>query len=616
MRRKFLCAVLALALLIPAFLYAGRLTQASPNQDVETVTNEPASYPTADLAYSFLDKLVASPFNAIAWGLNKIAEWAKLKPIEDLVFDTNSDTSSPMADAFSSAEWYNLVLPWYRAVLAFGTSVIVIESVILLKSYGFIASPSKRSTVQEMLFNTGFAVLLAFGTPVLMRLILDANKAVVAFARSQVTSMSPSSSLGAADQASGSAILDAVISIADVGLMMYMNILYLVRKFVLAILLIIAPIVGWSWMSRGTRQTALLMLSELVTNGMMTASHALPYAFFLTMLNLNGSLLGTAWAKLLGFTLIIPLSAFLRRMLIGFFDFLGMHEESAASAALGGMASLAAVGTVMLGTVAEAGANYAGSAVSSAQAKMPSSGVPTPGSSTQPQVTSSATVAGASPGGSVLSGAGRAGSPAGAESISAVSSAPSGTGVEVPGSTGISRVNPEVWDIIGEPGEPTAGEEEIDYDPAPSALNPLLSYRVIPGTAEGGADSHISTGPEPSEVAGVAPEAPGDSAEQPKKAGQTENASWKRTVAVAAGATAAGLGVATKVAGALVSLSAGPVGRQIGSVGQPLYDAGARIVRTAAKRRVTADESRYWRQMPEPGEVGRNAEAQPRPSAA
>lgn len=601
-------AGLALAVAVCAVLCTARTGGAFPNEDIEGVPNAPVPHGTAGLAYSWLDRLVASPFNAVAVGLNKIAEWAKLRPIEDLVFNADSDSSSPMADAFTSEEWYNLVLPWYRAVLAFGTSVIVIESVILLKSYGYIASPSKRATVQEMLFNTGFAVLLAFGTPVLMRLILDANKAVVAFARNQAMSVSPSSSVEAARQASGSAILDAFISIADAGLMIYMNVLYLVRKFVLGILLIIAPIVGWSWMSRGTRQTALLMLSEILTNGMMTASHALPYAFFLTMLRLNGSLLGTAWAKLLGFTLIIPLSAFLRRMLIGFFDFLGMHEESAASAAVGGMASLAAVGTVMLGAVAGAGAHYAGTAVSHGGSGPGGGGNNGPAAGaalgSAAQAAQAVAIAGAGPGGTVPSSTNPAGSPTGLGSTigvsSAVPAASAGTGV-----ISTSGVNPEIQDIIGgEAGLAPEDEDEINYDPAPSALNPLLSYRVIPqAVPEGASDATVSTGPD-------------GNPEGQQRAVQAGKSPWKERFAVAAGATAAGLGVATKVAGALVSLSAGPVGRQIGSAGQPLYDAGARIVRAAAKRRVTADESRYWRQMPGPGEVGRNAEAQPRPSAA
>ncbi|MEW5935741.1 MAG: hypothetical protein AB1816_19335, partial [Bacillota bacterium] len=57
-----------------------------------------------------------------------------------------------------------------------------------------------------------------------------------------------------------------------------LNFLYLVRKFVLAVSVVLLPVVGWAWAFKGTRLPVLLLGTEMVTNSLMSFSHALVLA--------------------------------------------------------------------------------------------------------------------------------------------------------------------------------------------------------------------------------------------------------------------------------------------------------------------------------------------------
>jgi len=561
--RKVICAVLLVPLVITLVLAAGQRPVIAGTGDQEK---------TSWFQYSWLDRLLASPLHAIADALHMIAGWLKLKPVEDLVFNTGAGNPSPMADAFGSDEWYKLVLPWHRAVLVFATSVIFIQSVILLKSYGAALNPAKRVNLQETLFNMAFAVLFAFGTPVILRLILDANRAIVGFARAHVLGMGMPLAGTADPQMTGSALMDAFVRIADVGLMIYINILYLVRKFLLGILVVIAPVVAWAWVSRSTRMPMLLLLSELVTNGLMTASHALPYAFFVTMLSLRGGLLGTALAKLLGFTLIIPVSAFLRRMLIGWLDWLGMHEESMGGAAAGGVAALASLGVIAMGVFRGA---------------------------TQLAPKAAARLAGA----------------AGARTVSAAPAPDKDTGTgaggigpgsSAPVSSGISQAGAAATNL-GSLAQRVRVKDGIPYDPAPSAVNPLIRYEKV--NEPNPFAEEKARAPQPSE-AKLKEGSRENTGENVPGRGRRVVGDVLKGIGTLAGASMMAAGVGARIGGTLISLSAGQqIGRGVAGMGEPLYSAGSRMVRELFKRPVTADQLRYWRQTPH-GAGGSDAAAQ------
>ncbi|MGB9866566.1 MAG: hypothetical protein ACPLPR_01460 [Bacillota bacterium] len=617
--RRWVCVLVVMLLVaaVPGPARAQTLDELSlPTQNGASTTG-PGGLPALTGSYSILDQILATPFNAIASALDLVADLAGMKPVEELVFNTGD--GSPMADAFTAAEWYGLVKPWYQAVLAFATSVIVIQTVVLLKSYGWILSPSKRATVQEVLWDTGFAALFAFATPVILRLVLDCNLAVVSFGKARLVEMSVPITHEWGVRATGSALLDSLVRIADVGLKIYMNVLYLIRKFVLGVLLVLAPVVAWSWVSRRTRRTAMLLLSELLTNGMMTASHALTYGFFLTMLGLRESaasatglvrvlafgvgvpvcesgIMGTAWAKLLGFTLVIPVSSFLRRMLIGFLDWLGMHEEGMAGGAVGGMASLVALGSIMAGAVG--GLARSGAAGVAIAGLSPFKG-PNDGGGGGAAVPLMAVQAASA-------------APAGATGTAARVSGPRIQGdmpvlaVDEPGAYRPSgRGLP--FRVVDEPDMWPEGEPETYEGPVGITWNAVRGSAGIGAvfeTGEGGGPYCLDFGfgapersPNTASGGGEPEPEPEERRGEKSETRQSVAAVAARVAGAAGGVLLAGTGIGMRIGGHLVGLAGGPVGREIGAAGQALYDAGARMVRPPARRRLTADEARPWRQV-------------------
>jgi hypothetical protein len=79
----------------------------------------------------------------------------------------------------------------------------------------------------------------------------------------------------------------------------------------------------------------------------MSASHAIVLAFFFSMLAFHGQgALSAWWAKLIMLNMVIPLAALLRKMLIGWLNFLGVDEERMAGFGMAGLAGLAGLATV------------------------------------------------------------------------------------------------------------------------------------------------------------------------------------------------------------------------------------------------------------------------------
>lgn len=559
---------------------------ADPATGLPNVLEEPEA---SGWQYSIVDRLIASPLHIIAWSLEKIIQKAKFRSVEQLVFATDMEPS-PAADAFTSAEWNGLIMPWYRTVLVFATSVIVIQTVLLLKSYGYVVNPVKRAGMQEVLFNTAFAVLLAFGTPYILRIVLDANLAITYFARTRLNEMGVPLVVKFNQEVSGSSILDGLVRLAMIGLTAYMNILYLVRKFILGVLLVIAPIVAWSWVSRSARQSAMLLLSELLTNGLMTASHAITYAFFLSMLHLSGSgILTTSWGKLIGFTLVIPVSAFLRRMMIGFLDWLGMHEEAVAGAA-GGLAALAAVGAIMTSAVAGPIGTYM----------------------TGPGGTGSNGGAG-----SILSRVGMVSrmSNTATTTTQSIGNQSPGLSTSTTSLPGSDSVSPNSTASVGQPGLPMPGQS-IRLQQLPlfsSDMQRVSSVGALPDIQPAGAVEQEITKTESPELRVETPE---ENTNQGNRWDDIKD-KVKKWSPYGIGITIAATGTAMRIGGTVMRLSAGPVGHEMATMGERVANAGWKLVQNT-RRRITADETRYWRNMPtaKGGETGGAKEKAEKPDKA
>ena len=68
-------------------------------------------------------------------------------------------------------------------------------------------------------------------------------------------------------------------------LTVFFNVLYLLRKFIISILLVVGPLVVLAW-GRGRQMSLYLWLSELASNIFMQAAHAIAFALYLLLVTI------------------------------------------------------------------------------------------------------------------------------------------------------------------------------------------------------------------------------------------------------------------------------------------------------------------------------------------
>lgn len=311
---------------------------------------KPASY--------YISFIFSLPINGLANAILGLSKITGFYTVEQLVF--SDDNSSPKtAYVFTSGEWDNVIMPWYRLAFAIASLGVVYQIVMLWVGYRTIAAsinPQKAAGMQETMWNIVLAILFLSQMPLFAKFIFQANAVfVTAIKGTLVKYRLYETAIGSISESmildTGDPLMNSLVRLGFAGLMLTLNFLYMVRKFVLGVLIVASPVVAWSMLS--SRKTPMmLLLSEIVSNGFMSASHAIVLAFYASMTNYSeDGMFSSWWAKLFALSLLIPVSAFLRRLITGWLNLIGVDEEKYAGMAMIGVGSLVATGAILRETL-------------------------------------------------------------------------------------------------------------------------------------------------------------------------------------------------------------------------------------------------------------------------
>lgn len=315
-----------------------------------------------------LSYLLSLPFRGLATAIMALPGF---QSIDQLVFNESSPghPTPEMGGVFYRDEWNRLIVPWYKRFLAIALAPELIAVVIMILGYRTVLSsgnPRQMVSMQETAWNILAGLMFVVFGPMLLSQLLALNAAIVDFikgalVRQGLVHAGQSITLGAVQ--TQSPFLDSLIQLAFAGLMLQLNFMYMVRKFVLAVLVVIMPIVGWAWVNRSSRTPMLILLSEVVTNALMSASHAIVLAVYFALTQYDGAgMFSTWWAKLFALVLVIPVAALLRRMIAGWLNILGINEERWAALGMLGVGGLVGLSHVVGGTVGAFGGMVGNSA--------------------------------------------------------------------------------------------------------------------------------------------------------------------------------------------------------------------------------------------------------------
>ncbi len=317
---------------------------------------------------------------------------------------------------FDATQWAGLMhievlfvrVTWALVVLLVGWLAYRMMSVSDARSAGEVASLIWRTLCIGLMVS-----LVPWGVSTLLAANAALAQSIAAWDPSAVGLLS-SQSFSAAAVVSGSVgshkallAVDGILKLLVAGLRLLVAVLMVERMVVIAALLVIGPVVCWSWVwnPRGTAWG--LWLAELVSLAFIPASLAIVAA---AMQSLFWSTQMHAWARLVALAFVIPTAGLLRKLISGWFGLIGMHEDRTAMAVGGGLMAAGMVG----GIAAVGGVGRAmlpGGGASPAPSTPKRTAIAGSGSPGSPGAAAAAGAAGASAGGGAASPGGASPSP-------------------------------------------------------------------------------------------------------------------------------------------------------------------------------------------------------------
>ncbi|SFE02045.1 hypothetical protein SAMN04324257_00225 [Thermoanaerobacter thermohydrosulfuricus] len=290
---------------------------------------------------TFIDRILASPFNGLIGAAKKLG----FKTIDELVFYLPNTATAP----FTQDEW-NIAMKWYHAVeVATGGLAVVSMIVAGMRLMAAGANPAKRADAMQKMGLTVLAYAVIWFLPVLSQLVFMGNAYLTELFKNLLSAYG-----GGALKQTGWGFIEsiqtdnilttAILKCAFVGLMIYFNILYTIRKFILISMLVVVPIAVWGWGISGYSGGLSLVVSEIVSNAFMQSSHALVLSLYAVLVSPGvSSDFSLWWAQLFGLVALIPTAAVLRQLFMGFLRWLGVNEEFYAGLAMSGLAGMASI---------------------------------------------------------------------------------------------------------------------------------------------------------------------------------------------------------------------------------------------------------------------------------
>ena len=297
--------------------------------------------PAFAFADTFIDRILAVPFN----GIVDAARALGFKTINELVFYLPNSTTAP----FTKDEW-DLAMKWYHIIEAATGGLAVISMIVAgfrLMAAG--TNPSKRADAMQKMGLTVLAYGIIWFLPVLSQLVFMGNAYLTELFKNLLTAYGGSKFAQAGwdfidSIQTNSVFTTALVKAAFVGLMIYFNILYTIRKFVLISMLVVVPIAVWGWSISSYSGGLSIVVSEIVSNAFMQSSHALVLALYAALISPGlSSDFSSWWAQLFGLVALIPTAAVLRQLFMGFLRWLGVNEEFYAGLAMSGLAGMASI---------------------------------------------------------------------------------------------------------------------------------------------------------------------------------------------------------------------------------------------------------------------------------
>jgi len=325
-RRRWLYALLITwVLMLPGTALA--LTEGDPGESIPLPEEKP----------SFLESSVAYTINGLSEGLKLLG----FKEVHQLVFlqSEEDEQVSTVWGIFTEKDMREIIKPWHNSFrgLAWGLTVLA----LLLggaRMAGSAINPARRVGAIAMIQNWLIASFLLTFSLFIFDFLFGINNALLNDLA--LTGNTFSFTEFPSGQNQEVTLAQALIKLVAMGLTIWINFIYVARKYALMVLVILAPVFCHFWYYQKTRSLTGLWFKEVLSNITMQIVHGFMLALFFS-LNSGES---QNWLVKLGFLLIfIPTSDMVRRLISGTGGGHGPMGGAVMGLGLGSMIGLAAL---------------------------------------------------------------------------------------------------------------------------------------------------------------------------------------------------------------------------------------------------------------------------------
>lgn len=348
------------------------------------------------------EKVLAAPIEGLAFIIEKCFG---ITPENELIFNHDGSGKKVIngVGPFTEEDWERLV--WWYTLSAGFTGVLMFLSFVVTGYRTMVttaANPSKQADVKSDLLYILMAAFITLSALFLFQILAGLNDGLVDFFyAASADNLGHLPDAMAIETAYSGTLGGALTRLAFIGIRLYLNFLYIIRKFVLAAILILTPFFAFSWATGRNPQAIGVWIGELTSNVFMQAAHAIVLSLYFTMFAKQAET--RFWVPIVALSALIPIAEVVRNLLQGFLKWLGVPEERWTGKVLGAMTGMGAVaGLIGLGAAS------LGSGTGKAVGMMSSGGV-----ASVPHAPGAMTIAGgSSPEGAIgAAGSGMAGTP-------------------------------------------------------------------------------------------------------------------------------------------------------------------------------------------------------------
>ncbi|WP_282201506.1 hypothetical protein [Collibacillus ludicampi] len=286
---------------------------------------------------SFTGRMIGDFFDEMGTTLAK----AGFTTIDKLVFGLDPASIAVFAQQGNANE-FDAISPIYYGFFALSWVLLI---GVVIKNGLHIArgknNPRVRARIGDYMIDLGVGVLLICFSWFIVYYLADWNSILMRFVAPNFSSKSELSSL---EVYTGNYATSAFVRLVLIGMSIFINILYVCRKFMLIGSVMIGPFVGLGWAS-GNKRPFGIWLSETITNAFLPFSHALVFSMYFRLLDWsnkhNAGLMNKWWVAPVVMFFLIPVSAYFRQFFTALiYGLMGQNESYAAKTDMMGITGI------------------------------------------------------------------------------------------------------------------------------------------------------------------------------------------------------------------------------------------------------------------------------------